>query len=44
MDRGNSAVDNMTYPMNGNRTRNDASAIVASAIDVYCPRYSATLG
>jgi hypothetical protein len=44
MDSGYSAVDNMNYLMNGNRTRNDASAIVVSAIDVYCPRYNGKLG
>jgi hypothetical protein len=43
MDSGYSAVDNMNYLINGNRTRNEASAIVVSAIDVYCPRYRSQL-
>jgi hypothetical protein len=44
MDNGYSPVDNMNYLMNGNRSRDEASAIVVSAIDVYCPRYKSRIG
>lgn len=44
LDRGYSPVDNMKYLMNGVRTRDEASAIVVSAIEVYCPWHTSQLG
>jgi hypothetical protein len=44
MASGYSAAANVTYIVNGNHAQNDASAIVVSAINVYCPQYNAAFG